>query len=132
MNYDPLPEGNQPKPFDQLLESTLQVYGRNFGPLVGAAALGFIPSNFIQGVWQPENALWAFVALLVSLIPGMMAQAALTVLTWQLLQKKTADITIGYGVAIGVAPKYVGMQALIFAITLAPLLVLPLIPFIGE
>ena len=134
MNYDPidpLPEGNQPKPFDQLWQSTVQIYGRSFGPLVGAAALGFLLSNLIQGVWQPENAFFVLVSLLISLVPAMMAQAALTVVAWQIIQKKPADITVGYGVALSIAPKYIGMQALIFSLTFAPLLLLPLIPYVG-
>lgn len=134
MNYDPIdpiPSGQQPKPFDQLLEATLQIYSRGFGPLVGAAALGFIASNLILGFWQPENAILVIASLVVALVPGMMAQAALTVLAWQIIQKQSADISVGYGVAVSIAPKYIGMQLVVFALTFAPFIVLPLIPVIG-
>jgi hypothetical protein len=113
MNYDPIPSGNQPKPFDQLLEATFQVYGRSFGPMVAAAALGIIPSNLISFLWQPEGFLPSVAQLLVPLVPLFIAQAALTVMAWQATQRKAVDISTAYAVALSVAPRYVLLQLVV-------------------
>jgi hypothetical protein len=131
MNYDPtnpIPRGNQPKPFDQLLESTFQIYSRYFGPMVAAAALGVIPSTLISFVWKPEGFFPSIAQLLVTLIPLFIAQASLTVMTWQVIQKKPVDITAAYAVALSVAPRYVLLQSVASVITGAAILSLVGIP----
>ncbi|MDA1215597.1 MAG: hypothetical protein O2812_01810 [Chloroflexi bacterium] len=60
--------------------------------------------------------------LLVTLIPLFVAQAGLTVLTWQVIQKRPVDITTAYAVALSVAPRYVLLQLVVSVVTGAAIL----------
>jgi len=96
--------------------------------MVAAAALGVIPSTLISVLWQPEGFLSSVAQLLVTLIPLFVAQASLTVLTWQVIQKRPVEVTAAYAAALSVAPRYVLLGLVTAVITGAGVLSLVGIP----
>lgn len=128
MNYNSSPPDRPTKSFDELLQATLQVYSSAPGPFIATAALGLIPSNLIGLAWQPPGILLSSLQLLISLVPLFIAQAALTVLTWETMEKKANSIASNYLVALSIAPRYVALQTIISVVTAAAVVTVVGIP----
>ena len=134
MDSNQLPPGRARKRFDQFLGEGFQLYRKGFLPFVAIVAIGSLVSFALESIWNPptgaESTGLLQLALLVAwslatIIPVIIAQAAVTGSAWRLSHGEPPHILTDYLLALRLARYYLPASLfLVVILTSSPLALL--------
>ena len=101
------PPSPTPKRFEQLVTESFLLYRQSFALLVGTMAIGALVSSLVQATWSPESVPALVAWATITLVPVIIAQAAVTAMAWRAEHQRPVHLLDGYLIALGIAPIYV-------------------------